>query len=132
MLGDNNFRCFSGFQKSYYIEYFIENGAHTGAKILNSSKNSHFESLIFDKIHYLKASFLIKFTFSKSHFSQNSQFQSLIFHKIHIFSISKSMEFLDKKSVFFFFYPSVIQCIMSFIYTRFYPQAGQIEAVLKD
>ena len=28
MLGDNNFRCFSGVQKSYYIEYFIENGAH--------------------------------------------------------------------------------------------------------
>ena len=65
MLGDNNFRYFSGFQKSYYIEYFIENGAHTGAKILNSSKNSHFDSLIFHKIHVFKVAFLEKFTISE-------------------------------------------------------------------
>ena len=62
----------------------------TGAKILNLSKNSHFESLIFDKIHIFKASILAKFTISKSHFSQNSQFQCLIFHKIHIFQTSNS------------------------------------------
>ena len=41
---------------------------HTGAKILNLSKNSHFENLIFDKIHNFNISFLTKFTISKSHF----------------------------------------------------------------
>ena len=51
-------------------------------------QNSHFESLIFHKIHNIKISFLPKFTISKSHFSQNSQFQNLIFHKIHIFKVS--------------------------------------------
>ena len=38
---------------------------HTGAKILNLSKNSQFENIIFHKV-------------------QNSQFESLIFYKIHI------------------------------------------------
>ena len=41
----------------------------TGAKILNLSENSHFQSLIFDKIHNFKVSF-----------SQHSHFQALIFH----------------------------------------------------
>ena len=50
---------------------------HTGAKILNYSKYSHFEISLFTK-----------FTFSKSHFWQKSQFQILIFDKIHIFKIS--------------------------------------------
>ena len=58
---------------------------HTRAKILNLSKNSHFEKLIFDKIHISKRKFSTKFTFSKSHFSQNSHLQNIIFHKIHIF-----------------------------------------------
>ena len=61
---------------------------HTGAKILNLSKNSHFENLTFHKIHIFKISCFTKFTFSKSHFSQNSHFQILIFHKIHIFKAS--------------------------------------------
>ena len=41
---------------------------HTGAKILNLSKNSHFENLAFHKIHNFKLSFFTKVTFSKSHF----------------------------------------------------------------
>ena len=41
---------------------------HTGAKILNLSKNSQFENLIFHKIHNLKISFFTKFTIWKSHF----------------------------------------------------------------
>ena len=49
---------------------------HTGAKILNLSKKSHF-----------KISFLTKFTFSESNFSQNSHFGNLIFYKIHIFKV---------------------------------------------
>ena len=40
---------------------------HTGAGIINLSKNSHFDNLIFDKIHIFKASFFT-FTFSKCHF----------------------------------------------------------------
>ena len=40
-------------------------GTHTGAKILNLSKNSHFENLTFHKIHILKISFFTKFTFFK-------------------------------------------------------------------
>ena len=36
---------------------------HTGVKILNLSKNSHFKILFFDKIHIFKFSFLTKFTF---------------------------------------------------------------------
>ena len=51
----------------------------SGAKILNLSKNSHLENIIF-----------YKFTFSNSHFSRNSQFQNLIFRKIHIFQTSNS------------------------------------------
>ena len=35
---------------------------HTGAKILNLSKNSHFQNLIFYKIHNFKISFFTKFT----------------------------------------------------------------------
>ena len=35
---------------------------HTGAKILNFSKRSHFENLIFHKIHNFKVSFFTKFT----------------------------------------------------------------------
>ena len=51
--------------------------SHPGAKIRNSSKNSHFDNLTFHKIHNLKISFFTKFTFSKSHFlSQNSHFQT--------------------------------------------------------
>ena len=61
---------------------------HTGAKTRNLSKNSHFQRLIYHKIHILKISFLTKFTISKSHFSQNSHFQSLILDKIHIFKAS--------------------------------------------
>ena len=37
----------------------------TGAQILNFSKNSHFQSLIFTKIHIFKASFFTNFTFFK-------------------------------------------------------------------
>ena len=46
---------------------------HTGAKIRNLSKNSHFENLIFDKIHIFEILIFTKFTFAKSPFSQNSQ-----------------------------------------------------------
>ena len=80
---------------------------HTGANILNLSKNSYFKNLNFHKIHIFQSLMFTKFTFSKSHFSQNSRFQNLIFHKIHIydtlfsqnshFSNFKSKEFLDKK-----------------------------------
>ena len=38
--------------------------------------NSHFQSLIFEKIYIFKVSFFTKFTISKSHFSQNSHFQT--------------------------------------------------------
>ena len=41
---------------------------HTGAKILNSSKKSHFKNLIFDKIHIIKISFFTKFTIYKFSF----------------------------------------------------------------
>ena len=41
---------------------------HTGAKILNLSKNSHYENPIFYKIHILKIQFFTKFTISNSHF----------------------------------------------------------------
>ena len=47
--------------------------------------NSHFQNLIFHKIHIFKASLLTKFTTSNSHFYQNSQFIILIFFQIHIF-----------------------------------------------
>ena len=53
---------------------------HTRAKILNLSKKSHFEILIFDKIHNFKVSFLTKFTISKSHFHK--------IDKIRIFKVS--------------------------------------------
>ena len=53
---------------------FVKLMDHTGAKILNSSKNSHYENLNFYKIHILKITFFTKFTILKSHFSQNSQF----------------------------------------------------------
>ena len=56
-----------------------KNGFHTGAKILNLSKNSLFENLTFHKIHILKILLFTKFTISKSHFSQNSQFQNVFF-----------------------------------------------------
>ena len=52
-------------------------------------QNSHFQSLIFHKIHISQISFFTKFTFLKSQL-----------YKIHIFEISKSREFLDKKWVF--------------------------------
>ena len=51
-------------------------GLHTGTKILNLSKNSHFESLIFHKIHNFKVTFFTKFTVQKSHFRQNSHFKN--------------------------------------------------------
>ena len=54
------------------------------------SQNSHFQNLIFHKIHNFEISFSTKFIFLKSHFSQNSQFQSLISHKIRIFQTSNS------------------------------------------
>ena len=41
---------------------------HNRLKIIKSSTKSHFESLIFHKIHNFKDSFLTKFTFSKSLF----------------------------------------------------------------
>ena len=49
-----------------YLSFFPFSSAskHTGAKILNSSKNSYFENLIFHKIH---------------------AFKNLILHKIHMF-----------------------------------------------
>ena len=47
---------------------------HTGAKILNLFKNSHFKNLNFDKIHILKISF----------FDKNSHFKNHNFLKIHI------------------------------------------------
>ena len=61
--------------------------SHPGAKIRNSSKNSHFDNLtflqnspfqnlIFHKIHIFEASF-----------PQNSHFQNVTFHKIHSFKI---------------------------------------------
>ena len=55
---------------------------HTGAKILNLSKNSHFQNLIFHKIHIFNISFFTKFTFSKSHFSQNSHYSNIKFQGI--------------------------------------------------
>jgi len=71
---------------------------HTGAKILNLSKNSHFENLTFHKIQFQslifpKNSHFQNLIFHKIHifkvsFSQNSQFQSLIFNKIHNFKAS--------------------------------------------
>ena len=73
---------------------------HTGAKILNVSKNYHFGNLILNKIHILKVPFLTKITFSKSHFWQNSHFQNLIFDKIHIFKISFLTKFTLSKSHF--------------------------------
>ena len=39
--------------------------SHTGAKILNLSKNSHFENPTFHKIHNFKVSFFAKFTIFK-------------------------------------------------------------------
>ena len=42
-----------------------EGAAHTGAKILNLSKNPHFQNLIFHKIHNFKVSFFTKITFFK-------------------------------------------------------------------
>ena len=45
---------------------------HTGARILNLSKN-----LTFYKVHIFQISFFTRFTFSKSHFSQNSHFPGL-------------------------------------------------------
>ena len=67
-------------------------------------QNSHFQRIIFHKIHIFQISQLTKFTFSihhfwqnshfsKPHFWQNSQFQSIIFPKIHIFQISQLTKF---------------------------------------
>ena len=56
---------------------------HTGAKIVNSSKKSHFKNLKFHKIHILKILFFTKFTFSKSCFSQNSHFSNIKFLVIY-------------------------------------------------
>ena len=55
---------------------------HTGAKIHNLSKNSHFENLTIHKIRIFKISFFTKFTFSKFHF-----FTKFTFLKSH-FTIS--------------------------------------------
>ena len=52
------------------------------------SQNSHFENIIFDKIHIFKVSFFTKFTFWKYHICQNSHFQSLIFDKNLILKVS--------------------------------------------
>ena len=41
---------------------YASEASHTGAKFLNLSKNSHFENLIFHKIHNFKVSFFTKFT----------------------------------------------------------------------
>ena len=43
------------------------------------SENSHFENLIFDKIHIFKVSFLTKFTFSKASFLQKITFSKFHF-----------------------------------------------------
>ena len=46
-------------------------GDHTGAEILNLSKHSHFENIIFVKIHIFKTAFFTKFfTVSKSIFDE--------------------------------------------------------------
>ena len=52
---------------------------HTGAKIRNLFKNSHFENLIFDKIHNFKVLYSTKFTFPNFRFSQNSYFSNIKF-----------------------------------------------------
>ena len=59
----------------YVIEFgtqgqpsYIGFGSHTGTKILNSSKNSHFENLTFHEIQNFQVSFFTKFTFSKPQF----------------------------------------------------------------
>ena len=74
----------------WFLFFQVTYKIHTGAKILNLSKNSHFPNLIFHTIHIFKISVFSKFTYSKSHFSQNSPFQSVSFHKIHIFQTSNS------------------------------------------
>ena len=43
------------------------------------SQNSHFQNLIFHKIHYFKGSFFTQFTFSNSHFPQYSHFSNIKF-----------------------------------------------------
>ena len=84
---------------------------YTGAKIHILSKNSHFQNLIFHKIHHFKILIFTKFTFSKSQFSQNSHSKNPVFHKIHNFKVSlysqnshfstsNSWWFLDKMLVF--------------------------------
>ena len=73
---------------------------HTGAKIRNLYKNSHFENLSFDKIHIFKISILTTFTFWKSQFWQNSHFENLIFDKIHISKISFMTKFTFWKYIF--------------------------------
>ena len=73
-------------KNTYFIQKFTFPNFHKIHIIkIPISKNSHYQNLIFHKIHIFKMSFFTKFTFSKCHFSQNSQFQNLNFHKIHIF-----------------------------------------------
>ena len=63
------------------------------------SQNSHFQNIIFRKIHIFKVSFFTKFTLSKSHFSQNSHFKSLVFHnyQIHTYKVSFLPKFTISK-----------------------------------
>ena len=102
----NSFRAFCTASKHFHLKNIMHLNAsilpleflfciiphystiHAGAKILNLSKNSHFENPNFHKIHISEIPIFTKFTFLKSHFSQNSHFLNLIFHKIHISEIS--------------------------------------------
>ena len=70
------------------------------------SQKSHFQSLIFGKIHNFKVSFFTKFPFSKFHFSQNSHFSKSIFHKMHIFQKSNNKDKYRKISQFSFQLPT--------------------------
>ena len=62
---------------------------HTGAKILYLSKNSHFESPIFQTIHNSKVPFFTKFTISKSSFFTKFAFSKSLFSQNSHFSNSK-------------------------------------------
>ena len=94
MSRENQVNCFvvsmEDFADEDLIEFFelcsstgkfsnIWSSIHTRAKIRNLSENSHYENIIFQKIHYFKISFFTKFTFSMFYFSQNSHFSKIKF-----------------------------------------------------
>ena len=62
--------------------------------------NSHFQNLIFDKIHNFKISFFTKFTISKSHFFTNFTFSQSHFSQNSHFSSIKFLAISRKKSWF--------------------------------